>query len=153
MAQVVRQRRALRLERLQRVGGEDRVLPLRVQEDEVLALRALVVAGDGQGVPGEPEVAPGPVLDPGQLQGRHRVRVPTLAEGNPSGEEVEGLVLFVALAKLVQLGARGDVVLVVEELLERPHPGAQIPRRASPAQAGREEEQGRGGSPHFTSSS
>ena len=118
----------------------------------MIALRALVVAGDGQRVPGEPEVAPGPVLDPGQLQGRDRVRVPTLAEGNASGEEVEGFVLLVALAESVQLGAGADVLLLVEELLERPDPGAKI-RGGGPAQAGHEEEQGGRGSPHFTSSS
>ena len=96
MAQVLLQRRALRLERLQRVGGQDRVLTLRVEKDEVLALDALVVTGDGQGVPREAQVAPRPVLHPGQLEGGDRVGIAPLAEGHPPGEEVEGLVLLAA---------------------------------------------------------
>jgi hypothetical protein len=152
MAEVLLQRRPLRLERLQRIGREHCVLSLRVDEDEVVTLRPLVVAGDGQRVAGQAEVAPRSILHAGQLERRDRVRVAALAEGHPAGEEVERLVLLPPLPEPVELGARGDVVLLVEQLLERTHPGTHV-RRRGPGHTGQEQEAGSGGSPHFTSSS
>ena len=77
-----------------------------------------MVPGDGQRVAGEPEIAPGAVLHPRQLEGGDRVGIAPLAEGHPPGEEVEGLVLLLPLLEALQLRTGGDVVLLVEQLLE-----------------------------------
>src|SRR5262249_38099801 len=128
-------------------------LALRVEEDEVLALAPLVVAGDGQGVAGEPEVAPGSILHPGQLQGGDRLGVLALAEENPAGEELQRLVLCVSLPEALQLRPCPEVVLLVEELLHGLHPGPHVRWRRGPGKPGRQEKGENGGSPHFTSSS
>src|SRR6185369_14364517 len=136
-----------------RASSEHRVLALGVEEDEVLALRPLVVPGDRQRLPGQAEVAAGTVLHARQLQRRDRVRVVPLAEGHPAGEEVERLVLLAPLAEAVQLGAGSDVVLLVQQLLERAHASAHVRgRRPGVSAQGQEEEARGGGSPHFTSS-
>ena len=119
----------------------------------MLALDPLVVAGDGQGVAGEPEIAAGSVLHSGQLEGGDGLGVPALAEEDAAGEEVERLVLRMTLLEPLQLRPGPDVVLLVEKLLDGLHPGPHVGWRAGPGEPGEHEDGDDGGSPHFTSSS
>jgi hypothetical protein len=156
VAQILQERRPLGLQRLQGVGNQHLVLARRVEEDEVLALRPGVALGDRQGVAGEAEVGARPVLHPRALQRLHCLGVAALAEGHPPGEEVERLISGGGGgAEPLQLGAGGNVVLVVEQLLQRLHPGTGLGRgRAGVGHGPGEDQEGQERSAgHFTSSS
>jgi hypothetical protein len=156
VAQVLEQRRPLGLQRLQRPGREDCILARRVEEDEVLALRAPTLLGERQGVSRQTKVGAGAVVPTGRLEQLHGLRVASLAEGDAASKEVERLGRVRVLgAELFPGGVGRGVVLLVEEALQGVKPGARLgARRRGDGRAQRDgQEEDEEHPRHLTSSS
>jgi hypothetical protein len=149
-AEVLLQRGALRLQRLEDVGHQHLVLALRVGDDEVLALEARVVPGQVAGVLRQLEVEVG-LVAADLLEEPDRLVVPLLVEAQHAQRELHRALVAVRIGERLDERARALHVLVVQ----RGHAAAQGGDHGVGAGAGGGEgdEQRHHQGPHFTSSS
>jgi hypothetical protein len=153
LPEILDQRGALRLQRLEQVGSEDLLLARRMAHHEVGALDAHVAAGDFAGVPGHGEPVAPDAGGGGPLEQRHRLVVALLLE--PEHPLRQGQ------RRVGRRGARegeerlpGAVHVLVGEQLDggaRSGPRVGPGRRRRRCGEGEREEEGR--ADHLTSSS